>query len=171
MNLALLAKQGWRVVTRQASILYKLLKGRYFRNTSFLNAKVGYNPSFGWRSMLEGRKVVRKGKRWRVGDGKGIDIWKDPWVPRQTDFYMRGARNDGPRYVSQCTKNGKWDTELVKSVMDSDNANLVLAIPLSRQQIRDRLVWNHTKSGNYLTSSGYLSTRNMKRNGELGGSC
>ncbi|GAA0148328.1 hypothetical protein LIER_07803 [Lithospermum erythrorhizon] len=89
--------------------------------------------------MLEGREVLRKGIRWRMGDGKGIDIWKDPW--------------------------------LVNSVMDNDDANLVLAIPLSRQQIRDRLVWNHTKSGNYLTSLGYLSVRNMKRIGELGGSC
>ncbi|GAA0157021.1 hypothetical protein LIER_38387 [Lithospermum erythrorhizon] len=67
MNLALLARQGWRIVTRQASLLYKILKGRYFRNSNFLNAKVGSNPSFGWRSLIEGRKVLKKedgGIRW-----------------------------------------------------------------------------------------------------------
>ncbi|GAA0187338.1 hypothetical protein LIER_34626 [Lithospermum erythrorhizon] len=103
MNLALLAKQGWRVVTRQASLLYKILKARYFRNTSFLNAKIGCDPSFGWRSMVEGRKVLRKEIGWRVRD--------------------------------------------------------------------DRLVWNHIKSGTYLSSSGYLSARDMKKNGEIGGCC
>ncbi|GAA0175050.1 hypothetical protein LIER_28307 [Lithospermum erythrorhizon] len=66
MNLALLAKQGWRVLTRQASLLYKRLKGKYFRRSSFLHAKLGANPSFGWRSLLEGRKVLLKGVRWRV---------------------------------------------------------------------------------------------------------
>ncbi|GAA0164789.1 hypothetical protein LIER_39855 [Lithospermum erythrorhizon] len=29
--------------------------------------------------MLERRKVLIKGVRWRVGDGKSIDIWKDSW--------------------------------------------------------------------------------------------
>ncbi|GAA0183747.1 hypothetical protein LIER_42458 [Lithospermum erythrorhizon] len=52
--------QGWRIVTRQASLLYKILKGRYFHNSNFLNAKVGSNPSFGWRSLIEGRKVLKK---------------------------------------------------------------------------------------------------------------
>ncbi|GAA0176195.1 hypothetical protein LIER_29233 [Lithospermum erythrorhizon] len=40
------AKQGWRIVTHQASLLFKVFKGRYFRTTTFLNAKFGANPSF-----------------------------------------------------------------------------------------------------------------------------
>ncbi|GAA0144865.1 hypothetical protein LIER_36028 [Lithospermum erythrorhizon] len=50
MNLALLAKQGWRIVTNEASLLFKLVKGRYFKRSSFLHAKLGANPAFGWRS-------------------------------------------------------------------------------------------------------------------------
>ncbi|GAA0172200.1 hypothetical protein LIER_26068 [Lithospermum erythrorhizon] len=46
MNLAILAKQGWRVATGEASLLVKLLKGRYFRRSSFLHAKLGSNPSY-----------------------------------------------------------------------------------------------------------------------------
>ncbi|GAA0141496.1 hypothetical protein LIER_02628 [Lithospermum erythrorhizon] len=34
MNLALLAKHGWRIATQEASLLFKLLKGKYFRRTS-----------------------------------------------------------------------------------------------------------------------------------------
>ncbi|GAA0170366.1 hypothetical protein LIER_40941 [Lithospermum erythrorhizon] len=51
--------------------------------------------------------------------------------------------------------------------MGDDDAQLVLSIPLSKQSIRDKLVWNHTKSGIYLTCSGYRSARDMKKNGEL----
>ncbi|GAA0166435.1 hypothetical protein LIER_21588 [Lithospermum erythrorhizon] len=47
INLALLARQGWKVATQQAFLLYKVLKGRYFRNTSFLKAKIGSKASFG----------------------------------------------------------------------------------------------------------------------------
>ncbi|GAA0156809.1 hypothetical protein LIER_38347 [Lithospermum erythrorhizon] len=135
MNLALLAKQGWRVVTRQASLLYKLLKGCNFRNKSFLNAKVGSNMSFGWRSMLEGRKVLRKG----LDGGQGMER-------------VNGTRT--------------W----VEALMGEADAKLIRAIAISKRQYHDRLVWHHTKSGNYLTSSRYLSARDMNKNGELGSS-
>ncbi|GAA0172462.1 hypothetical protein LIER_26285 [Lithospermum erythrorhizon] len=79
MNLAMLAKQGWRVVTRQASLLFKVLKGKYFRRSSFIHAKLRAHPSFGWRSLLEGRRVLLKGLCWQVGDGRRIDIWTEPW--------------------------------------------------------------------------------------------
>ncbi|GAA0156487.1 hypothetical protein LIER_13977 [Lithospermum erythrorhizon] len=39
MNLALLAKQDWRIAIQEASLLSKLLKGMYFRRTSFFNTE------------------------------------------------------------------------------------------------------------------------------------
>ncbi|GAA0176382.1 hypothetical protein LIER_29386 [Lithospermum erythrorhizon] len=141
MNLALLARQGWRV---------------------------GSNPSFGWRSLLEGRRILSKGLRWRFGDGKSIDIWKDPWVPRRTDFMMRGLQMDGPQWVSQLNKK-EWDMAIVLEFLSEEDASRVLEIRLGKVTVRDRLVWNHTKSGTYTTSSGNITAREMRRNGELGG--
>ncbi|GAA0167060.1 hypothetical protein LIER_22078 [Lithospermum erythrorhizon] len=86
MNLALLAKQGWRVATREASLLFKVLKGR--------------------------DKVV---------EAVGLE-----------------------------------------------EAETVLAIPLSRMPTQDKLVWNYTKCDNYLTCSGYRCAIEMKRNGDFG---
>ncbi|GAA0184221.1 hypothetical protein LIER_31509 [Lithospermum erythrorhizon] len=71
--------------------------------------------------MLEGRKLLRKGVRWPVGDEKGIDIWKDPWIPRKTDFHVRGDRNNGPHCVS--IKDGKWDVALVSGMLGSEDAS------------------------------------------------
>ncbi|GAA0172759.1 hypothetical protein LIER_26518 [Lithospermum erythrorhizon] len=102
MNLALLAKQGWRLINGEASLLYKILNGHYFK----IRAKLESNPSFGWRSILEGRKVLMEGVRWRVGDGKRIDVWKDPWVPRPGNFRLFGGGNRGVRMVSQLITNG-----------------------------------------------------------------
>ncbi|GAA0174431.1 hypothetical protein LIER_43975 [Lithospermum erythrorhizon] len=66
MNLTLLAKQGWRIITKQASLLFRVLKGR-----------------------------------WRIGDGRSIRHVKEPGVPRNTDFFLRGECGEGPRWVSQ----------------------------------------------------------------------
>ena len=47
-NLALLAKQGWRLQTMRNSLLYRLFKARYFPNSEFLQASIGSNPSYAW---------------------------------------------------------------------------------------------------------------------------
>ncbi|XP_058222888.1 uncharacterized protein LOC131332605 [Rhododendron vialii] len=38
----------------------------------------------GW--CLVNGPVLRKGWRWCVGDGKAINIWHDPWLPRSLNF-------------------------------------------------------------------------------------
>ncbi|GAA0169943.1 hypothetical protein LIER_24319 [Lithospermum erythrorhizon] len=81
MNFALLAKESWRVPTQEASLLFKFLKGKYFRRSSFLDGKWGSNPSYGWRSLLQGQKILKKGVRWRVGDGRTINFRTEPWIP------------------------------------------------------------------------------------------
>ena len=37
--------------------------------------------SFAWHSILKARKVILKGMKWRIGDGKSINIYGDNWLP------------------------------------------------------------------------------------------
>ncbi|XP_024039324.1 uncharacterized protein LOC127898872 [Citrus sinensis] len=71
-NQAMVAKQGWRLIQFPNSLVSKVLRARYFRSCSFLNAKPGSNPSFIWRSILWGRQVIQKGARWHIGNGSNI---------------------------------------------------------------------------------------------------
>ncbi|KAL9682359.1 hypothetical protein QQ045_014155 [Rhodiola kirilowii] len=54
VNLALLIKQAWRILTRPELLLSKLYKARYCRNSSLLEAEVGLRPSWGCRSIYKG---------------------------------------------------------------------------------------------------------------------
>jgi len=38
--------------------------------------------SYTWRSILRGLEVMKLGVIWRIGDGRNIKIWSDPWIPR-----------------------------------------------------------------------------------------
>ena len=65
-NLAHLAKQGWKLQMDHNSLVYRVLKAKYFPRSDFVNALLGNNPSFTWRSVMAAQHLVRKGLRWRV---------------------------------------------------------------------------------------------------------
>jgi hypothetical protein len=116
-NLAMLARQGWRMLTNPDSLCARVLKARYFPNCSILEANVSDGISYSWRSILKGVQLLKKGLIWRVGDGARINIWNDMWLNRE------GSRQPiTPRghclltYVAELIDphTGQWDEELVK---------------------------------------------------------
>ncbi|XP_075655168.1 uncharacterized protein LOC142625382 [Castanea sativa] len=80
-NLALLAKQGWRLQTDHTSLVHRVLKAKYFPTCEFIEASMGSNPSYSWRNIMAAQAVVRDGIKWRVGNGRNIRIWVDRWLP------------------------------------------------------------------------------------------
>ena len=80
-NKALLAKQGWHLQMGGNSLLYRVLKAKYFPTSDFVHALIGHNPSYIWRSLIFAQRLVIEGLRWRVGNGANIKVWQDKWVP------------------------------------------------------------------------------------------
>ncbi|XP_028107344.1 uncharacterized protein LOC114306322 [Camellia sinensis] len=60
---ALLAKQGWRLISVPDSLVARILKAKYYPRTTFLQANVGSNPSFTWRSIFNARLLLEAGLR------------------------------------------------------------------------------------------------------------
>ena len=59
-NLALLAKQAWRLTHNTHSLFYRVYKSRYFPMCSFMDADLGNNPPFVWWSLLAARISLKK---------------------------------------------------------------------------------------------------------------
>lgn len=81
-NEAMLAKQVWRLVHDKNSLFYKVFKAKYFPNGSVFEAKAS-SGSFAWKSILNARRIIKQGARWRVGDGSQIRIYDSNWLPRE----------------------------------------------------------------------------------------
>ncbi|CAN1247314.1 Uncharacterized mitochondrial protein AtMg00310 [Linum grandiflorum] len=73
-NIALLAKQLWKLYQRPESLIAWMLKAKYHKHSTVLEAEIGYRPSFIWRSLLGVHDLLWKGLRWRVGDGCSVKI-------------------------------------------------------------------------------------------------
>lgn len=60
-NIAMLAKQGWRLTINPNSFWGRVMKGIYYPNSDFLHAAKGRRPSWAWSSLLQGREILLKG--------------------------------------------------------------------------------------------------------------
>lgn len=76
-NTSLLAKQLWRILCNQLSLLARSLKARYFPSSSIWETRVGIHPSYAWRSIWGSRSTLERGVRWKVSDGMSIKLWHD----------------------------------------------------------------------------------------------
>lgn len=83
-NLALLAKQGYKFIDDPNALVTRVFKAKYFPNADFLEANLGHNPSYCWRSVWSSQSILKEGFRWRVGEGSRINIWRQPWLRMMT---------------------------------------------------------------------------------------
>ncbi|CAL9007242.1 unnamed protein product [Prunus brigantina] len=159
-NLALLAKQSWRLLTEPNSFWGLIMKSRYFPSCDFLKARKGARASWAWASLLEGRKVVNRGSKWQILNGTKVRIWADKWLPLSPDGKLnpiQGALVDEDAVVSDLIDpiTRSWDlSSLNGKILDKD-ARWIRALPVGGGCEPDRLVWPFNRTGAYSVKSGY----------------
>lgn len=80
-NLALVAKQSWRILQNPNSLLSRVYKSKYFQKTGLLQAKIKSNASHAWKSILQGNELLKSGIRKIIGGGEQTYMWLDNWLP------------------------------------------------------------------------------------------
>ena len=68
-NLALLAKQLWRILTKPNLLMNKVMKA-----LSLWKMESNGTNSWCWKSLLRARELLEEGLRKRVGVGKSISL-------------------------------------------------------------------------------------------------
>lgn len=120
-NISLLGNQGWRLLNHSEKLVSKIYKARYYPHGLFLNAKLGNNPSYIWRSVLESQTIIKQGIGCKVGNGQSISILKDPWLPLTNEAYIH-TQSDSLKgqMVSSLMSldSNEWVTDLVIDIFD-----------------------------------------------------
>nr|XP_051200174.1 uncharacterized protein LOC127313744 [Lolium perenne] len=161
-NLAMLAKQCWRLLLDPSSLCYQVLKGRYFPKGDFWNSKNTRSASYTWRSIMQGKKLLQKGLVWRVGDGKNISIKEDNWIPEETPSTICtiGTVQQDQKVSSLIDdNNASWKEDKVREMFQEEIAEKILKIPISSEGCKDFASWPHSKNGTYTVKSGYNLAR------------
>lgn len=106
----------------------------YFPNASVLEAKCGLKISSIWKKFVWGREIILEGYRWRVGNGKNIKVFEDPWVPRPNTFriYNRSIMPPNMHVSDLKLDNGAWNEEFIGKVLGEDDVDIILSMPCGR---------------------------------------
>ncbi|KAK9989376.1 hypothetical protein SO802_029615 [Lithocarpus litseifolius] len=153
-NLALLAKQAWRLIHGTHSLFYRVYKARYFPTCSFMEAELGSNPSYVWRSLLDARELIRMGSIWKIGDGCSVGIQTHKWLPHPPAFHEGVDQTlKVADFINPQTK--QWDRGKVSAWFLPPSRDEVLQTRLGNLEGRDTLLWNENKAQSFSVRTAY----------------
>ena len=153
-NLAMLAKQAWRLLQGTQSLFYRVYKARYFPNCTFLEAQLGHNPSFIWQSLLTVREVIIAGSRWKIGDRKHIGVTTHKWLSHDPIF---NGEPDLELKVSDLIDEDtrQWDRGKIHALFTARTRTEILALPLNNLQAQDSPIWMENKARTFSVKTAY----------------
>jgi hypothetical protein len=166
-NEAMLAKQGWRLLTNPQSLVARMFKAKYYPRCDFLKAKQTQNGSFSWQSILKASWVLKQGCVWNVGDGRSIDIWEDMWLNHQAGSIIWSKKPENSPLKKVCDliyEDTKcWKEQVINQNFYPMEAAQIYTIPITNSNTEDFISWFGTKDGNYSVKSGYHAIMEWKK--------
>uniref|UniRef100_A0A8R7U3Z9 Reverse transcriptase domain-containing protein n=1 Tax=Triticum urartu TaxID=4572 RepID=A0A8R7U3Z9_TRIUA len=171
-NLAMLARQAWRMLQNPSSLCAQVMAAKYYPNQNLLQARPRDGISYSWRSILKGVQVLQSGIIWRVGDGRNINIWADPWLPRGVS--RRVTSQQGSHVITKVSDlidptSGTWDLHLIDQTFNKEDVEVIVQIPI-REGAKDTPAWHFDKKDIFLVKSAYqVVLENQARNSAHGG--
>lgn len=155
------------MLTKPDSLVSQIYKSRYYPKDSFLNAKIGSNPSFIWRSIIENQELLRAGTGRRVGSGADVDVLQDPWLPCE-DFPFVQTHNEALKGIKVSAlmnvDHHRWDIDLIRDMFNNRDANLILSIPI-QHKFHDSWYWTKEKLGHYSVKTAYAAITEVREGG------
>ena len=114
-NMALLAKQVWKFITKPNLLVSKIMKAKYFPNSSILQATKAAGDSWIWQSIHSSIGLIEEGSRKNVGNGETINIWEDRWVSNLTGGKIQSTipTNWEIITVKQLIMGQQWDPGII----------------------------------------------------------
>lgn len=102
---------------------------------------------------------------WETGGEK--NIWEDKWindkqVRRTSSLKPEGCTMGRVKELVNQDQVG-WHVHLLHQLFNEADVRAILTTPISIMGLSDKLIWPHTKTGQYSVRSGYKMAKSLKR--------
>ena len=112
-------------------LFYRVYKARYFPTCSFMDAELGSNPSFVWRSLLQAKELLQEGLAWKIGDGKNVGIDSHKCLPN-TPRFKPDANQTLKVSALFNPETRQWDRSFIHALFHNSTRDDILRIQLMR---------------------------------------
>ncbi|WVZ57476.1 hypothetical protein U9M48_007857 [Paspalum notatum var. saurae] len=150
-------RQAWRILVFPDTLCAQVLKAKYFPGKSILEATARSGVSYTWRSILKGVGLLKEGIIWRIGNGCSVNIWRDPWIPRNyTRKIITPRRGSILHKVADLINpfTDSWDEQLIRDTFWEDDAKFILSMP-TNSDTEDFPAWHPDPRGLFSVKSAY----------------
>lgn len=124
------------------------MKENYFKQIHLLAVTLGHEPSLVWRSSCSSIDLLKEGLLWRVvGNGEKFKITGKKWVPIQYTCKIQPPVRVLDTKCKNCelinVETSCWKDEIIVEIFSTQEAEVILSIPISRHGAKDKMIWNY----------------------------
>lgn len=131
-NKALLAGLAWRIFQSPQAMWSRILINKYLHKRNVTN------NSHTWDNILKGWQHCQLGLQWRIGEGKHISVWNDPWLRPGTTLrsMIHGplTLDQNNLTVSQLLRTTGWNTGLINFDLGQSITRMINATYVSQMK-------------------------------------
>jgi hypothetical protein len=165
VNLALIAKLGWKMLTNPDSLWVAQLKGKYLHSKSFLSLpSFSFSFSWLWKDILNSHSFISKGACNLIHSSSSLPIWSSPWIPTLDSFIPTPSpllQQPFPNllisdlFISNPSLSVvSWNMPLLYSHFEPTTIREILKINFS-SLLEDKLIWTPAANGLFSTKSAH----------------
>lgn len=127
-----------------------------------MQAPMGNNPSFVWRSLCWGRELLKEGLVWRVANGELIDAGSRNWFGNWAIYAPSTCAVQGQRVGAYITTEGEWREVLIRRDFLPFEAEEIISTKIERQLMNDLRFWALHPKGKYTVKTSYLRAAQIR---------
>ena len=170
VNIAYLAKLGWKFLTQPGNFWVQHMRAKYGSPASFFDLRSKRTDSWVWKCLLRIRTFLQQGLRWKVGNGSSINFWTDSWcfedsLVNKLNLDRSSVQEADIKVSAFITPDRQWDLSKLRHYVPHGVLQQIQGIPLPYTDVEDSFCWGHTGSGIFSTKSAtWRAHENIDRN-------
>jgi hypothetical protein len=159
-NLALIAKLGWKLLSKTNCLWVHQLNGNYIKYGDFLSSPAPSTASWLWKGIQKIKPIISMGACLRVSRLSSSPIWTSNWVPTIPPFKPKPKfplnRNFPSLQIMDLINPDSlsWKVSSIHALFDSTSASEILKLRISTDP-SSQFIWTPSTSGTFSTSLVY----------------
>jgi hypothetical protein len=159
VNLSLIAKLGWRILTNSNNSWVSQLQCKYLHSCSFLSAPIPNSGSWVWKGILKSRSLLSQGFCYRIHKNCSLPIWDSPWIPSIPLFKPTpnpSLNSSRPPFTVRdlILPSSQWNVPLIQSIFDFPSTREILKLKIFPSVASD-FFWAPSQNGTFSSHSAY----------------